>query len=102
MIQKTAAGNADESRFVQLRERFEAAIAPGGERREIVKSRSNLLAAGKSGSRFVGDKWGGKYLRAPDIYYHVLDKCAGQLARLGDIATVRRGITTGANEFFFF
>ena len=101
MIQKTTAGNADESRFVQLRERFEAAIAPGGERREIVKSRSNLLAAGKSGSRFVGDKWGGKYLRAPDIYHHVLDKCAEQLVRLGDIATVRRGITTGANEFFF-
>ena len=101
MIQKTAAGNADESRFVQLRERFEAAIAPGGERREIVMRRADLMAAGKSGSKFVGDKWGGKYLRAPDIYHHVLDKCAGQLKRLGDIATVKRGITTGANDFFY-
>ena len=48
-----------------------------------------------------GDKWGGKYLRAPDIYHHILEQCADKLVRLGDIATVRRGITTGANDFFF-
>ena len=101
MIEKTSPRNADISRFVQLQERFESAIAPGGKRREIVKSRVNLLVSGKSGSKFTGDKWGGKYLRAPDIYHHVLDKCADQMVRLSDIATVKRGITTGANKFFF-
>ncbi|MEW6416635.1 MAG: DNA methyltransferase [Nitrospirota bacterium] len=45
-------------------------------------------------------KWGGKYLRAPDIFFTILEKGKGKLVRLGDIAEVRRGITSGANEFF--
>ncbi|MBN1363980.1 MAG: Eco57I restriction-modification methylase domain-containing protein [Syntrophaceae bacterium] len=50
---------------------------------------------------YTGDKWGGKYLRAPDIYYKILEKGKGKLVRLGDIAEVRFGIKTGANEFFY-
>ena len=51
--------------------------------------------------RYLGDKWGGKYLRAPDIYWTILKKGQGKLVRLGDIADVRFGIKTGANEFFY-
>jgi hypothetical protein len=50
-------------------------------------------------ARYIGNKWGGKYLRAPDIFFTILEK--GKLVRLGDIAEVRRGFTTGANEFFY-
>ncbi|MCX7937372.1 MAG: hypothetical protein N2971_06680, partial [Chlorobi bacterium] len=42
-----------------------------------------------------------KYLRAPDIFFTILEKGKGKLVRLGDIAEVRRGFTTGANEFFY-
>lgn len=101
VLQKTDGSDADETRFVQLREPFEAAIAADGERREITMMRRDLRAAGMSGRKFVGDKWGGKYLRAPDIYHHIREECAGKLVRLGDMATVRRGVTTGANRFFF-
>lgn len=52
-------------------------------------------------ARYIGNKWGGKYLRAPDIYFTILEKGKGKLVRLGDIAEVRRGFTTGANEFFY-
>jgi len=52
-------------------------------------------------SIYTGNKWGGKYLRAPEIYWKILEKGKGKLVRLGDIADVRRGFTTGANEFFF-
>ena len=45
--------------------------------------------------------WGGKYLRAPDIYWTLLEKGKDKLVRLGDVAEVRRGFTTGANEFFY-
>jgi hypothetical protein len=48
------------------------------------------------------DKWGGKYLRAPESYYNLLCKGDGKLVRLKDIADVRFGIKTGANDFFFF
>lgn len=51
--------------------------------------------------RYVGDKWGGKYLRAPDIFFTILEKCKEKLVRLGDVAEVRFGIKTGANEFFY-
>jgi len=52
-------------------------------------------------ARYIGNKWGGKYLRAPDIYWTILEKGKGKLVRLGDVAEVRRGFTTGANEFFY-
>ncbi len=50
---------------------------------------------------YIGNKWGGKYLRAPEIYFKILEKGKGKLIRLGDIAEVRFGIKTGANEFFY-
>ena len=54
----------------------------------------------KAGS-YGGNKWGGKFLRAPAIFYTILRKGKGKLVRLGDIAEVRFGIKTGANEFFY-
>lgn len=50
---------------------------------------------------YTANKWGGKYLRAPAIYWTILEKGKGRLVRLGDIAEVRFGIKTGANEFFY-
>ncbi|MCS6990675.1 MAG: Eco57I restriction-modification methylase domain-containing protein, partial [Chitinophagales bacterium] len=52
-------------------------------------------------ARYQANKWGGKYLRAPDIFFTILEKGKGKLVRLGDIAEVRFGIKTGANEFFY-
>jgi len=50
---------------------------------------------------YVGDKWGGKYLRAPDIFFTILKKGKDKLVKLKDVAKVRRGFTTGCNEFFY-
>lgn len=52
-------------------------------------------------ARYEANKWGGKYLRAPEIFFTILEKGKGKLVRLGDIAEVRFGIKTGANEFFY-
>ncbi len=51
--------------------------------------------------RYTGNKWGGKYLRAPEIFFKILEKGKDKLVRLGDIAEVKFGIKTGANEFFY-
>ncbi len=51
-------------------------------------------------AKYIGEKWGAKYLRAPDIYWTILAKGRGKLVRLGDVAEAQRGFTTGANEFF--
>ena len=112
---KVASSDQHTIRFVRLLEEFEAALRPDGRKRIIEKTAGQLRAAGtdpeqrkpanaagKGGrSGYVGDKWGGKYLRAPDIYHHILDRYGDKLVRLGDIATVRFGIKTGANEFFY-
>jgi type I restriction-modification system DNA methylase subunit len=50
--------------------------------------------------KYVGSKWG-KYLRAPDIFFTILEKGKDKLVPLKKIAEVRRGFTTGANEFFY-
>ncbi|MBU1356604.1 MAG: N-6 DNA methylase [Candidatus Edwardsbacteria bacterium] len=46
------------------------------------------------------DKWG-KYLRAPKVYFDILDKAKDKLVPLKDVADFRRGYTTGINEFFY-
>ena len=70
-------------------------------RRERVHTYSNLKREATRDNKYTGDKWGGKYLRAPDIYWTILEKGKDKLVRLGDIAEVRFGIKTGANEFFY-
>jgi len=50
--------------------------------------------------KYIGAKWG-KYLRAPEIFFKILEKGKGKLVPLKEVAEVRRGFTTGANEFFY-
>ena len=53
-------------------------------------------------AKYAGDKWGAKYLRAPDIYWHILKEYQDKLVRVGDISEARMGLKTGANDFFIF
>ncbi len=79
--------------------------------RVFPKSQKELLLEGIEGDeqeeikllngKYEGGKWGGIYLRAPDIYFTILEKGKGKFVKLGDIAEVRFGIKTGANEFFY-
>ncbi|HUU70526.1 MAG TPA: N-6 DNA methylase [Planctomycetota bacterium] len=40
-------------------------------------------------------------LRAPAIFYEIIERAAGRLVPLRSVARIKRGITTGLNEFFF-
>jgi hypothetical protein len=55
----------------------------------------------KAGS-YEGNKWGGKFLRAPDIFYTILEKGKGKLIELGKIAKVKTGCYSGIDDFFYF
>ncbi len=50
--------------------------------------------------KYIGAKWG-KYLRAPEIFFEILKKGKDKLVPLRNLAKVRFGIKTGANEFFY-
>jgi len=70
--------------------------------RVVVRTPAELFEEGKDDKeKCVGGKWGGLYLRAPDIYFRILEKAGVKLVRLGDVAEVRFGIKTGANDFFY-
>ena len=83
-----------EHRTFPVRQRV--LLESGGEYQTTDRS----TAAKYSGDKW-GGKWGGKYLRAPDIYWTILEKARDKLVCLGDVAEVRFGIKTGANEFFY-
>lgn len=67
-------------------------------------SRENLFHEGFENSKdndYQGSKWGGIYIKAPNIYFTIMEKTKNKLIRLSDAAKVARGFTTGADEFFY-
>ncbi len=44
--------------------------------------------------------WGGRLLRAPDIYFEILAKYGKNLQPLFEVSDLRFGVKTGVNEFF--
>ncbi len=51
------------------------------------------------GSRYGGGKWG-KYLRAPYLYFQIMDRYGSRFVPLGEIATIRFGVKSGCDAFF--
>ena len=113
-------------KFVVLKEKMDALIPKDGDRsrfeacdkliyriakaksiyedseiRVLPKKQKELYEEGIEDHTYVGSKWGGKYLRAPDIFFKILEKGKDLFVPLKDVAEVRRGFTTGANEFFY-
>jgi type I restriction-modification system DNA methylase subunit len=72
------------------------------ELRIFPKKQSELWEEGydPDSRKYTGAKWG-KYLRAPDIFFKILEKGKGKLVPLKKVAEVRRGFTTGADPWFY-
>jgi methylase of polypeptide subunit release factors len=48
---------------------------------------------------YAAGKWG-RYVRAPSLYFRFMERFGRRFVALGEIATVRRGITSGCDAFF--
>lgn len=68
--------------------------------RIFTKRQGELWDEGLTKGKYQGSKWG-KYLRAPAIFFKILEKGKDSLVPLKEVAEVKRGFTTGANEFFY-
>jgi hypothetical protein len=77
--------------FAQSIERGRYSMALDSHRIRIVAQ--SELAQAESG-------WG-KYVRADDIFFEVIGRAGGRLKQLSDLARVRFGVKTGANDFFY-
>jgi hypothetical protein len=97
-----------------LTERFRARLVP---QRELLEDGIRLARLmGKSGDTdgeedddsaspstdgiYYGGKWG-VHLRAPDLWFELMDRFSERFAPLGELAEVRFGVKSGKDEFFF-
>jgi type I restriction-modification system DNA methylase subunit len=51
------------------------------------------------GPAYGGGKWG-KYLRAPDLYFRIMEDYGKHFVPLGEITTIRFGVKSGCDAFF--
>ena len=90
VIRKGAAAGTTQTRFVLLSGGFGAATH--AEHRAMSVSRETLWQAGcRAGSHsgdYVQNKWGGKYLRAPEIYLNIVKQAQSVLTPLSTLATI--------------
>ncbi len=67
----------------------------------VVSQRDLIESSDKSNpGTHSGGKWG-IHLRAPDIYFELMDRFGDKFVPLSEIAEIRRGITSGCDAFFF-
>lgn len=60
-----------------------------------------LLSEGTEDGKYAGGKWGGMYLRAPDVLFEVIERADGKLTKLKKLAEVIPGCYSGINDFFY-
>ncbi len=64
-------------------------------------TQKDLLQTSLLNNKFHNGHWGAKYLRSSNIYTSILNKVGKHFMPLQKMATVRYGIKTGANDFFY-
>lgn len=69
----------------------------GNFRTRVVRQGELLQKVEESGKTV---KWG-QYLRAPEVYFEILEKCKEKIASVNKMAEVTRGVTTNNVDFFY-
>ena len=93
VVQKKEVDLGDKTDFVSYRAPLAEKMA---DKKVITRTRRQL----KAQSGFISHKWGGLYLRAPKVFFDLLEQRRDKFVKIGDVADIWRGITTGANDFF--
>jgi hypothetical protein len=69
---------------------------------ESKKEEENKMFKENLSGEYLGSKWGGKYLRAPDIYFTIMEKGGAKIKVLKDVANIYTGIKiAGYNSYIF-
>jgi hypothetical protein len=67
----------------------------------IARNQKELEDESTVKGKYLNGNWGTKYLRSPDIFNKILENAGEKLVALNSVAELKRGFTTGANEFFY-
>ncbi len=89
VLRKKIGDNIDPimAEFVQFKAPFISASVPAGSTVTRL-SQPDLRKAGSANGVYIGNKWGGKYLRAPAIYKKVFSEFAAKFEPLSKLATL--------------
>jgi type I restriction-modification system DNA methylase subunit len=63
-----------------------------------MKSQADLLEEVEAAGKTV--KWG-QFIRAPDIYFEILEQCKDKFTPVSEVANLKTGLYTGLNDFFY-
>lgn len=72
---------------------------PSQSKKHAAQPAASTALRGQQGERYVGGKWG-QYVRAPDFWFELIDRCGAKLVPLAKVAQVRFGVKTGSDGFF--
>jgi type I restriction enzyme M protein len=100
-------GNSNDTDRAKYLERFVGSIDNSSKTIKnenyhiIIKKQFDLESASTFDGKYENGNWGAKYLRSPEIYNKIIEIAGEKLLHLQEICNVRRGFTTGANDFFY-
>jgi hypothetical protein len=69
--------------------------------RSIAQAELRQAVAEEPSTRVGFERGWGRYLRADDVFFNVIGRGRSRLLSLSKLASVRFGVKTGANEFFY-
>ncbi len=78
-----------------LAEEYENGDEPEAEAATVTESPAHR----KENGNYHAGKWG-RYVRAPDLYFDIMRRFGKQFVAMGEVAAIRRGITSGCDAFF--
>jgi type I restriction-modification system DNA methylase subunit len=73
---------------------------PQGKERQAALAGDHTEAPRREAVQYKGGKWG-QYVRAPDIWFDILETAEGRLVPLHELAEIQRGFTSGADKFYY-
>jgi len=88
--------------FVLLKGPFDQSVYESTQQRIVRKTYLEIKRdASDARNVYTLGKWGGMYLRAPDIYLELLGTYRDQLTKLSAVADLSSGTKSNADEFFY-
>ena len=92
LLSKSGLANAS----IQEEDEEETEVAP---EQEPTEQEPPVHALNGPTHQYAAGKWG-RFLRAPDIYFRLMERYGHRFVKLGEIAEIRFGIKSGCDAFF--
>lgn len=100
-IRKKSASETHEVNFTFLQGPFDSASRTTEQQKIRKVGQTELRNSGTNArGKYEGTKWS-NHLRAPEIYWRIVEDLNENLVQLKDVSDVKFGTKTGCNEFFY-